>query len=322
MNRFLVGSLLVALFLCASVSFADTFGSGANSFSIEFVKVGNPGNPPDANPNPAGSVAYEYRIGTYEISEQMIDKANAESALAGSPLNITKDTRGPGYPATNITWYEAARFVNWLNTSTGSAAAYKFDDSGNFQLWTPSDPGYDASNLYRNGLAKYFLPSVHEWHKAAYYNPSTGTYFTYPTGSNNTPDGINFPGDPNFDAVFYDGATNGSPNVVTSVGLLSPYSTVGQGGNVREWLETQGNWRNDSTAEQHIIAGGGWGDSASVLANWNSTTAALNDQTIVLGFRIGSTIPEPHIAQLLLLGVYLIGVNGVRHSRSIANRDC
>jgi len=74
---------------------ADTFGSGANSFQIDFVTIGDPGNPPDANPNPAGAVSYEYRIGTYEISEQMIDKANS---LGG--LGITKDTRGPDMPAT------------------------------------------------------------------------------------------------------------------------------------------------------------------------------------------------------------------------------
>jgi formylglycine-generating enzyme len=71
-----------ALALCTSAQ-ADPFGSGANSFEIEFVTIGNPGNLPDANsippgayPNPVGAVPYSYRIGKYEISEQMIDKAN------------------------------------------------------------------------------------------------------------------------------------------------------------------------------------------------------------------------------------------------------
>jgi hypothetical protein len=37
---------------------ADTFGSGDNTFDIEFVTIGNPGNAADTtgNPNPAGSV--------------------------------------------------------------------------------------------------------------------------------------------------------------------------------------------------------------------------------------------------------------------------
>ena len=67
----------LAIGLVCSRALADTFGSGANQFSIDFVTIGNPGNPPDANPNPAGAVPYEYRIGKYEIREQMIDKANA-----------------------------------------------------------------------------------------------------------------------------------------------------------------------------------------------------------------------------------------------------
>ncbi len=59
---------------------ADTFGSGTNTFDIEFVTIGNPGNAADTSgsPNPAGAVAYSYRMGKFEISEQMIDKANAE----------------------------------------------------------------------------------------------------------------------------------------------------------------------------------------------------------------------------------------------------
>ena len=130
---------------------ADTFGTGANSFTIDLVPIGNPGNPPDATgkPSPAGSVAYSYRIGKYEISEQMIDKANALGGLA-----ITKDTRGPNYPATSVTWYEAAKFVNWLNTSTGNVPAYKFDANGNFELWSSTDVGYDPNNAFRNSLGK------------------------------------------------------------------------------------------------------------------------------------------------------------------------
>ena len=78
--------------------FEPTPSAAANSFDIEFVTIGNPGNAADdvsANPDFAGSVPYTYRIGKFEISEQMIDKANA---LGG--LGITKDTRGGDKPAT------------------------------------------------------------------------------------------------------------------------------------------------------------------------------------------------------------------------------
>jgi hypothetical protein len=55
-----------------------TFGSGANQFSIEFVHIGSPGNAADTTgrPNPAGAVSYEYYMGKYEISRDMILKYN------------------------------------------------------------------------------------------------------------------------------------------------------------------------------------------------------------------------------------------------------
>ena len=60
---------LFAILLAALVAntfsaraWSDTFGSGANTFNIDFVTIGNPGNAADTtgNPNPAGSVAYTY----------------------------------------------------------------------------------------------------------------------------------------------------------------------------------------------------------------------------------------------------------------------
>lgn len=274
---------------------ADVFGSGVNTFAIDFVTIGSPGNPPDANPNPAGAVAYEYRMGKYEISEQMIDKANALGALG-----ITKDTRGPDYPVTSVTWFEAARFVNWLNTSTGSHEAYKFDANGNFQLWMPIDPGYDPNNLYRNKLATYFLPSVHEWHKAAYYDPNNGVYYDYPTGSDTVPDGIDFVGDPNFEAVFYDGGANPSPNVINEVGLLSAYGTGGQGGNVFEWDENAFDRTNNAAHEQRDIIGGSWVTFSNTLAaefTASGVTPAFDNNS--LGFRVAAIVPEPNFVALV-----------------------
>jgi hypothetical protein len=210
---------------------ADTFGSGANTFDIEFVTIGNPGNAADTtgDPNPAGKVDYVYRIGKFEISEQMIDKANASGGLG-----ITKDTRGPNKPATSISWNEAARFVNWLNVSRGSVRAYKFDiqpgevgydANANIELWTSSDVGYNPNNLYRNSLARYFLPSVDEWYKAAYYDPSLGVYYDYPTGSDTPPTAV-ASGTAAGTAV-YDQA---GPADIMLAGGLSAYGTMAPGG--------------------------------------------------------------------------------------------
>lgn len=117
---------------------------------------------------------YAYRIGKYEISEQMIEKANVATAGAANPLGITTTPRGPNKPASGISWIEAARFVNWLNETSGYSPAYKFGTNPavqGFELSQPADPGYDPANLFRNGLAYYVLPSTDEWYKAAIYDP-------------------------------------------------------------------------------------------------------------------------------------------------------
>ena len=159
-------ALLALTLSCASRINADTFGSGGDLFDIDFVTIGNPGNAADTTgkPNPAGSVGYTYRMGKHEISEDMIEKANTSGSLG-----ITKRTVGVNKPATLVSWNEAARFVNWLNTSQGFTPAYKFDvqpgDGGytsnaNIELWRDGDAGYNPNNLFRNDQAHYFLPSV------------------------------------------------------------------------------------------------------------------------------------------------------------------
>lgn len=261
-----------------------TFGSGANSFNMEFVSVGNPGNSPDTtgSPIPVGSVPYAYGIGMYEVSTDMVVKANAQGRLG-----ITLDNRPAQKPATNISWFEAAQFVNWLNTTTGFSPAYKFNALNEFQRWQPSDPGYDPTNLYRNMRARYVLPNVHEWYKAAYHNPSAGTagiYFDYATGSNTVPTAVVGGVDPGT-AVF--DQIGGAPADVQLAGGTSRYGTIGQGGNVYEWEETDLDLINDSVSFRGY-RGGAWNLPAFYLAADERTGAFPNREAEILGFRVVS----------------------------------
>jgi formylglycine-generating enzyme required for sulfatase activity len=283
--------LAIAVFY-TTIAHGDTFGNGANTFDIEFISIGNPDNPDDTtgDPNPVGKVEYAYRMGKYEISEDMINKANI---LDG--LGVTHDNRGANQPATSISWFEAATFVNWLNTSKGHTPAYKFNGS-TFELWQSGDAGYNPNNPFRNGQAFYFLPSADEWYKAAYYDPTVGVYYDYPTASDSTPDGINFAGDTTFDAVFSDygfGSHISQPNDVTDVGVLSPYGTEGQGGNVWEWEETEFDLVNDSVSSPRGARGGDWSDmSIDLLSSLRGSGGVPTNEVRYIGFRVAS-IPEP-----------------------------
>jgi hypothetical protein len=85
MNKIIQLTLsLAALAVSAQAqSLLQTFGNGANQFSMDFVTIGNPGNAADTSgdPNPAGRVNYVYNIGKYEVSRDMIEKANAAGGL-------------------------------------------------------------------------------------------------------------------------------------------------------------------------------------------------------------------------------------------------
>jgi formylglycine-generating enzyme len=288
----------------ASVSsdraWADTFGSGVNSFDIEFVVIGSPGNPADTTgtPNPVGSVTYSYRIGGYEISEQMIEKAN----LLGG-LGIVKDSRGANKPVTSISWNEAARFVNWLNITSGSPPAYKFgiqpgqigyNANTGIQLWAPSDAGYDPSNLYRNSLARYFLPSVHEWYKAAYYSPTSGSYFDHATGSNTAPNAV-ASGTSAGTAVFGAGGfSNSVPADISLAGGLSPFGTMGQGGNVEEWIETDLDNVNGPASNFRWIRGGNIQSGPSSLSSSGGWYYDIpGNEYRYEGFRVASIVGGP-----------------------------
>jgi sulfatase modifying factor 1 len=290
--------LMFGLVLVDSAS-ADTFGSGANTFDIEFVTIGDPGNLSDTtgSPNPAGSVQETYRIGKFEISEQMIDKANALGVLG-----ITKITRGADKPVTHVSWNEAARFVNWLNTSTGNSPAYKFavqpgevgySPTANIELWTVSDAGYDPNNLYRNSLARFFLPGVHEWYKAAYYDPTSGVYYDYPTGSNAAPTPV-ASGTAAGTAV-YAQSSETEPANITLAGGLSPYGTMGQGGNVHEWEETDFDLVNGPTPSSTFrgLRGGQRTNQAAALSSPLRFGGTPDSEGPDVGFRVASILSLP-----------------------------
>jgi formylglycine-generating enzyme required for sulfatase activity len=257
----LIISTLVAVGLIGGASVkADIFGTGANQFNIDFVTIGNPGNVSD----PAtgyGAVPYSYRIGKYTISQNQVN-----AAIANGLSNVSSDTYngscGAYYtlagPACDISWFSAAAFVNWLNTNSGYPPAYNLtymNGGWSMDLW-PTNQAWTigGTNLFRNAKCHYFLPSDNEWYKAAYYDPNLngGGYWPFTTGSSNPPTNVAGHGwayggaGTNFNTVVYGLASWENPADVTLCGGLSPYGTMGQGGNVRQWVETTSDGLNSN----------------------------------------------------------------------------
>ena len=295
-------SILLALgFQTVSAqSLLETFGSDANQFTMEFVTIGNPGNAADTtgSPNPAGSVAYTYNLAKYEVSRGQIDNANAAGNLGITLQNMSSfGGNGVNRPATGVSWYEAAKYVNWLNTSTGGTAAYKFSGS-TFQLWSAGDAGYDANNMFRNSLAKYVIASSNEWYKGA-YGKADGSWSNFPNGSDSAPTAV--AGGTDANTAVYNGQTG--PADINNAGGLSAYGTMGQGGSVWEWNETAYDGTNNTAGENRELRGGAWNvTSGYLVASYRFFNSPASEIDGHIGFRVAS-VPEPSTLSLLAIGL-------------------
>ena len=310
-------SLVAGVFLAGSV----------HAVVIDYVPVGNPGNPDDVTGN--GAVGYGYQIGEYEVTNaqyaeflnavaqtdtyglfnpSMSDNSSGgitRSGVSGSYSYAVKANMG-NKPVNFVSWYDAARFTNWLHNSqpvglqtlsTTEGGAYTL--SGNSGL------------ISKESSATVWIPTENEWYKAAYYDPTaaeTGNYWLYPTQSDSVPtvgladlDGdISNPG-ANVANYSFGADWNGLDGHVTSVGSTgsdSHYGTFDQAGNVWEW--------NDAIiGSNRGMRGGSSTDGDFTLDSYARLVLSPSDEFANVGFRI-ATVPEPGVTVLVALASVLL----------------
>jgi formylglycine-generating enzyme required for sulfatase activity len=330
-------ALLSLAFLCTAAAQAVTIAT------VPVGNPGNPPDTryiDSDHPNGVGSVAYSFHIGktevtyaqytaflnavaatdTYELYREALGSENwggiVRSGSSGEFRYSVKAPaigQGPGgsdytygdKPVVLVYWRDAARFANWLHNGqpTGAQDASTTED-GAYTL-NGATEFFQIAAVTRNAGARWWLPSEDEWYKAAYYDPLTGVYYDYPTGTNTRPNNNLPSADTGNSANFWESDpfeyTTGSGEFpMTDAGAYtlsgSPYGTFDQGGNVWEWNETR--FPNSFRG----IRGGSWYyDSISLLASGSGRgTPAFG--AYYLGFRVAS-IPEPSTTCLGMLAV-------------------
>lgn len=172
-------------------------------FLANFVTVGNAGNPNDITGY--GGVNYQYQIARYLVTNSdyedflnavaatdsyglyhpyMGSDARAGITRLGSSGSYTYSTRANmcAKPVNYVSWFDAARYCNWLHNGRGST------ETGAYTL----NGATSGNAVAKNPGALYWIPTENEWYKAAYHKsggPNTG-YWAYATQSDTVPTAV------------------------------------------------------------------------------------------------------------------------------------
>jgi len=282
----------------------------AVAVTMAWSPVSDPGNFSDTTG--FGAVGYPYRIGTYDVTNsQYVDFLNAKDPNGTSPLQLYNIymsnavfggiTYNPGaasgnkytvisgrgdHPVNYATWYDAARFANWVNNGQGSGDT----ESGAYTLLGGTPTPSNGLSIARNPGATVFLPSEDEWYKAAYYDPATHAYFKYPTSSDVPPNATAPTAAPN--SANYQGDQGNLTDVGAYSGTVSPSGAFDMSGNVWQW--------NEAVIYESFrgARGASYGADSTYMISSNSINyfnpSYENDG---IGFRLAS-VPEPSTRML------------------------
>jgi formylglycine-generating enzyme required for sulfatase activity len=241
------------------------------------------------------AVAATDDVALFDVQMESSPHGGITRSGAGGSFHYEVKPGAANKPVNFVSWYDAARFANWLHNGAGSADT----EDGAYTLPGGTPIPDNEARIRRNAGAQWFIPSESEWHKAAYFNAGTSSYYDYPTGSDSSPIAEAPPGGAN------SGNFQNVVGTVTDVGAYpitrSPYGTFDQAGNLWEWNESV------YFASDRGHRGGSWTslDSSQVsLANLEWALGASIEREIT-GFRIATVVPEP--TSMALAALTLIG---------------
>jgi formylglycine-generating enzyme required for sulfatase activity len=315
---------------CAVVAFLWTATVPAGAVTIDMVTVGNPGNANDpATGSVYGRVDYSYQIGKYDVTiaqytaflnaadptgtnpngiykgQMDTDRNNAgisfdAGALSGSkyaaigPFGITNGQSAGNRPIAYVSWYDAARFANWMTNGQGSGStetgAYDFANApaGMAPAKTPG--------------AAFYIPTENEWYKAAYFSPNYGGvgipgYYMYATQSDTAP-GNTIGGNAN-QANYLVNVSDPDQNYLTDVGAFtnsaSYYGTFDQSGNLYQWNDLDG-----ASGSTRGYRGGRYGnyEAGPLSSSQRGEDPSFWYGNYYTGFRLASPLSAPSVPEI------------------------
>lgn len=311
---------MVFLLVTTGVSIAQP----VPDYGLDWVTVGDPGNRPTrpeevlSDPDlEIGAVAYPFRLTRTNINNiQMLEFVRAYAPFwGGPPDHIGLTTRfiygvrqsdgsyeyviqdGAEHWSAQMGWETAARYCNWLtNGKVNEAWAF---ESGAYDTTTFTDNGDGSYNhqVTRSPGALFWIPSLDEFTKGAYWDPAkdgVGGYWRYPnSGDEVLIEGLPEDGGETIGDILWEQSGKldlGGWDLEQYPWTLSPWGLLDVGGSFREWTETprlfDPNALNNSRVQVGSIAGDAtwfvWDriDQFTTHSVWGPTGGALRVASI------------------------------------------
>jgi sulfatase modifying factor 1 len=318
--------LALAIVAASHVSTMASAAPGADGF--DWATIGAVGNAAYSGPsaNGRGRVDYQYKISKLEITTtQWLEFTNTFSTQTnqfhftdlgpvfwGASFDPTYSGPGTRYrlrpgdpnagmrPVAGIAWRDAARYCNWLHN--GKSSSLSSLTTGAYDTTTfggDANTGYTGALTHLPG-AKYWIPTLDEWLKAAYYDPDrfgkgSGGWWEYTNRSNQEGvSGVPGVGTTSAELILPNFGQYAIP-LGAYTGSVSPWGLLDTSGGAREWTEEL------TELDGFRFAGGSGAGDSKFLEQIGAFLTDDPEGVTLNGLRIASAIPNVSTVSLLVI---------------------
>jgi sulfatase modifying factor 1 len=354
--RLEVGMRVVGVILGTCVLAAGAVAQPDPS-GIEFVTVSDPGNPAwNGAGFHRGAVDYEFRIGKYEVTTAQwaefmnaaLDRPSTDriphvfaptqwGAVATTPSNpggqrFTVPAGREMIPTGGVDWRTSAIFCNWLHNGKGTSresflsGAYDVSTFG----YIGSGGGF-TDQLTRSPGARYYIPSLDEWMKAAHWSPTRngpgqGGWYLYSNSSDSPyrygPPGVLVNGQPatansSWNDFSFPGHNPFNVPLGAYTGVTSPWGLMDVAGGTSEWTEEYIQFVGEPVPRERYIEGSAWAFGTNGLDDQVGYPGGSGFPTFWgydYGFRVAAAVPGPATTGMGVLSILCL----CRRRRAVA----
>ena len=313
----------IPIAVLASMALASAALAQVGPDGYDWVTVGAAGYHAYAGTDPGGvvtgrgSVARDFRIGRTEVTtaqwleffNTFWDRVGEEELHRPIVWGAVRDTSyaGPGMrwklrtpeagnlPVGGVDWRTSARLCNWLHNGKSSELSAMMDGAYDVSTFGYTPDGKFTDQEARHPGARYWIPSLDEWLKAAYYDPDkggsgVGGWWTNPNSSDEPPAyGPPGVGEANTGFSLPNSAERQIP-VGSYPGTTSPWGVLDIAGGVSEWTESV---QTVNGQRLRFIDGSHYGGSPGLDWIYGAGGDFPTELEGIYGFRIASAVPGP-----------------------------